>query len=127
MNPFDFVNAVNYSKKDLMTGTENDELSEKSYVPYIINRTFSYFPDTIFHANELNRLNHIDNKLQFHYLLNSIRPQKRYAKWVKKVNEEDLEVVKLYYQYNNEKASEVLSILSSDQIKQLRKRLEKGG
>jgi len=127
MNPFDFVNSINQSKKDLMTGTENDELAEKGYVPFIINKSYSYFPDTVLYANELNRHNHIDNKLQFHYLLNTIRPQKRFAKWIKKVDNNDLEVVKSYYGYNNEKALEALTLLSSDQIQQLRTRLEKGG
>jgi hypothetical protein len=127
MNPFEFVNAINQSKRDLMSGTENDELAEKSYVPYVINKTFSYFPDTIFYANELNRNHHIDNKLQFHYLLNSIRPQKRFAKWVKKVDHENLEVIKLYYGYNNEKASEALAMLSSEQIQFIKEKLQKGG
>ena len=127
MNPFDYVNSINQSKKDLMTGTENDELAEKQYVPFIVNKSFSYFPDTIFHANELNRLSHLDNKLQFHYLLNTIRPQRRFAKWVKKVDQDDLETVKLYYGYNNEKAVEALSLLSSKQLQFIREQLEKGG
>jgi hypothetical protein len=127
MNPFDFVNAITYNKQDLMSGTENDELAEKSYVPFFAIKALSYYPDTIFHANEINKNHHIDNKLQFHYLLNSIRSQKRFSKWVKKERLEDLEIVKEYFGYNDERASEALSILSSDQMNIIRKRLEKGG
>ena len=128
MNPFDFVNAINSAQKpNLMRGTENDELAEKGYVPFIINKTFSYFADTVFYANEMNKNHHIDNKLQNDYYLNSIRSQKRFSKWVKKERLEDLEIVKEYFGYNDERASEALSILSSDQMNIIRKRIEKGG
>jgi len=127
MNPFDFVNSINHSKKDLMTGTENDELVEKSYAPFLVNRSLSYFTDTILYANEINQYHNIDNKLQFHYLLNSIRPQKRFAKWAKKQDSGDLEAVKEYYGYNNEKALQALSLLSTVQIEEIKNQLEKGG
>lgn len=127
MNPFDFVNAINLSKKDLMTGTENDELAEKDYKAFIVNKSLSYFPDTLLYANEVNKLAHIDNKLQFHYLLNSIRPAKRFSKWVKKEDSDDLEVIKEFYGYSNEKAYQALSILSKDQINYIKEKLEQGG
>ena len=127
MNPFEFVQSISLTKKDLMTGTENDELAEKGYAPFIVNKSLSYFPDTLLYANEVNRLAHIDNKLAYHYLLNSIRPQKRYSKWVKKEDSDDLEVVKEYYGYSNEKAYQALSILSKDQLNHIKKQLEQGG
>jgi hypothetical protein len=127
MNPFDFVNSINLTKNDLMTGTENDELAEKGYAPYLVNKALSYFPDTLLYANEVNRLAHVDNKLQYQYLLNSIRAQKRYSKWAKKEDSDDLEVVKEYYGYSNEKAYQALSILSKDQLNHIRKQLEQGG
>lgn len=127
MNPFDFVNSINLTKKDLMVGTENDELAEKGYAPFIVNKALSYFPDTLLYANEVNRLAHIDNKLQYHYLLNSIRPHKRFSKWVKKEDSDDLEVVKDYYGYSNEKAYQALSILSKDQLNYIKEQLEQGG
>lgn len=127
MNPFDFVNAINQSKKDLMTGSENDELAEKGYAPFIVNKSLSYFPDTLLYANEVNMIHHVDNKLQFHYLLNSIRPAKRFSKWVKKEDSDDLEVVKEYYGYSNEKAYQALSILSKDQLNHIKEKLEQGG
>ena len=127
MNPFDFVNSINQTKVDMMTGTENDDLAEKSYVPFIVNKALSYFPDTLLYANEVNKLAHIDNKLQYHYLLNSIRAQKRFSKWAKKEDSDDLEVVKQYYGYSNEKAYQALSILSKDQLNYIKKQLEQGG
>lgn len=127
MNPFDYVNAINTTKKNLMRGTENDVLAEKSYSPFMTNRALSYHQDTIGVANEMNKRHEADNLLQFEYLLNTVRPKKRFAKWVKKENDEDLSVVKEYYGYNNEKAVQALSILSSEQLKTIRKTLEKGG
>ena len=127
MNPFDFVQSISLTKNDLMTGTENDELAEKGYAPYLVNKALSYFPDTLLYANEVNRLAHVDNKLQYHYLLNSIRAQKRYSKWAKKEDSDDLEVVKEYYGYSNEKAYQALSILSKDQLNHIKEQLEQGG
>lgn len=116
MNPFDYVNAINQSKKDIMTGTDNDELAEEAYVPFIVNKALSYFPDTIMHANQMNHHSFVDKKLQFHYLLNSIRPAKRFAKWVKKDDNVELELIMQYYGYNIEKAKQVLPLLSSEQL-----------
>lgn len=127
MSPFDFVNSINFTKKDLMNGSENDELSEKAYVPFIVNKSLSYFPDTVLYSNEINTLSHIDNKLQYHYLLNSVRPSKRFAKWVKKQEESDLENVKTYYNLSNEKAEQAITILSRQQLDYIKQKLEKGG
>ena len=122
MNPFDFVNSVNYTKVDIM----NDDV-EKSYLPFIVNRQLSYFPDTVAVANEMNRYHQLDNKLQFHFLLNIIRKRKRFSKWAKPIEENDLEVVKEYYGYNNEKAHSALSLLTPDQIATIKKKVYKGG
>lgn len=127
MSPFDFVNSITTNKKPLMSGTENDELAESSYVPFVVNKALSYFPDTILHANEMNRYAGADNKLQFSYLLNSTRPAKRFAKWVKRENLEDVELVKQFYNYNTEKAVQVLSILTSDNLHYIKQKLERGG
>jgi hypothetical protein len=126
-NPFDYVNAINYSKEDLMTGTENDELAEAGYVPFLTNRSLSNFPDTILYANEMNARHNLDNKLQFHYLINSIRPKKRFSKWAKRQDSEDFEAVKEYFKYNNTKTEQALQLLSPDQIKTIKKRLNTGG
>jgi hypothetical protein len=126
-NAFDYVNAVNFTKQDLMTGTENDELAEAGYVPFLTNRSLSNFADTILYANEMNMQNHLDNKLQFHYLINSIRPKKRFSKWAKRQDSEDFEAVKQYFKYNNTKTEQALQLLSPDQIKTIKKKLNTGG
>jgi hypothetical protein len=110
-----------------MTGTENDELAESSYTPFVVNKALSYFPDTVLYANEMNRYNSIDNKLQFSYLLNTIRPAKRFAKWVKREDIENVELVKQFYGYNTEKAMQVISILTSDNLHYIKQKLERGG
>lgn len=127
MTPFDFINSINSNKKDLMTGSENDSVSESSYVPFVVNKTLSYFPETVLHANEMNIYSSLNNKLQFHYLLNSIRPAKRFAKWVKRENIEDVDVVKEYYGYSTEKAVQALSILTSDNLHYIKQKLQRGG
>jgi hypothetical protein len=123
MNPFEYVNAINTGKKDIMI----DDLAEKAYVPYTINRSLSYFNDTILAANEMNKHHHLDKKLQFHFLINIIRKRKRFSKWDKPELVSDVEVVKEYYGYSNEKARQVLPLLSSDQIMNLREKVYKGG
>lgn len=126
-NPFDYVSSITYNKNDMMTGTENDELAESGYTPYLTNKSLSYFPDTLLYANEMNVLNHVDNKLQYSYLLNSIRPKKRFSKWVKKQEDIDIEAVKQYYKYSTAKAEAALSLLSPQQINEIKRRLNKGG
>ena len=110
----------------MVRDTENDELAESSYIPFLTNRQLSYFPDTLFYANQMNILHNADNKLQYEYLLNSIRPKKRFAKWVKPEDNDDLEMVKMYYGYSNKKAQQVLSILSSAQKEEIRTKLTRG-
>lgn len=127
MSPFDFVNAITHNKKQLMTGTENDELAESSYVPFVVNRALSYFPDTLLYANQMNRYAGTENKLQFSYLLNSIRPAKRFAKWVKREDSESVELIKQFYGYSTEKAVQVVSLLTSDNLHYIKQKLERGG
>jgi len=126
-NPFDYVTSITYGKNDMMTGSENDELAEASYNSYLTNKSLSYFPDTLFYANEMNVMNHADKKLQYSYLLNSVRPKKRFSKWVKKLEDIDIEAVKEYYKYNTAKAEAALSVLSPQQINEIKRRLNKGG
>ena len=127
MNPFDYVNSINKTKKNMMQGSENDALAEKSYKPYIVNKALSYFPDTILHANLMNQYHQLNNKAQYVFLLNSIRPKKRWAKWVENASDEDLNIVCAYYQCNNTRGQEYLSLLSSEQLEMIKKQLETGG
>ena len=126
-NPFDYVNSINQTKKNLMRGSENDTLSEKDYNAFMVNKALSYFPDTILHANLVNQYHQLDKRPQYEFLLNSIRPKKRFAKWVKDAGDKELEIVCEYYQCNRNLAKDYLSLLSSEQIKFMEQQLETGG
>ena len=123
MNPFEYCNAINYTKKDIMI----DDITERSYSGYMVNRQLSYFPDTVLAANEMNRNHHLDNRLQFDFFINIVRKRKRFSKWFKPEIVSDLDVVKKYYGYSNEKARQVLTLLSTKQINDLKNKVAKGG
>lgn len=123
MNPFEYLNAINYTKQNVMV----DDLAEKSYNSFMVNRGLSYFSDTVLMANEMNRYHHIDNRLQFDFFINIVRKKKRFSKWNKPEIVSDVEVVKQYYGYSNEKSRQVLSLLTSEQIDELKKKVYKGG
>ena len=101
--------------------------NEGSYNPFITNRSLSQFIDCILLANEMNQRHHIDNKLQYDYLINRIRPRKRFKKWDKKQDNEDIQLIKEYYSCNNDKARVALSLLSEQHLNIIRKKLNKGG
>jgi len=122
-SPFDYINSISQSKKDMM----EDEAGEKAYNAWLVNRGLSYFPDTILYANDVNMMHHMDNKLQHTYLINTIRPKKRFSKWVKKKEDGDLEAIMKCYGYNIDKAKSALSILSPDQLKTIKEKLDEGG
>ena len=122
----DYLNAINHSKKRLLD--TDDEFVEKQYAPYVVNRCLSYFPDTIFHANQMNCIPSMDKKMHFDYLLNIIRKRKRFSKWLKAEGDSsNIEVVKEYYNYSERKAREALKILSDSDLKSMREHLSKGG
>jgi len=121
----EYLNAINYTKEPLMD-TE-DEQVEKKYTPFIVNRCLSYFIDTVIHANEINKHSSIDNKMQFDYYREAIRKRKRFSKWQKKEITDKLETVKEYYGYSNTKATEIMDLLSEDEIEEMRIYLTGGG
>ena len=121
----DYIKAINQTKENLMD-TE-DEQWEKKYLPFIVNKCVAPFPDTIMLVNEINQLHHLDKKLQFDFLLNSLRPRKRFSPWAKAKKLDDLEYVKEYYGYNDEKAKVALDILDDEQISAIKRRTRKGG
>ena len=123
MNPFDYLNAINMTKKDIMV----DDIAEKDYNSFMVNRGLSYFADTVLYANEMNRHHQIDGRLQFDFFINIIRKKKRFSKWFKSTEDENISILKEYYGYSNEKAKSVLSLLSINQIEDLKKRIYKGG
>ena len=121
----EYLNAINYTKNNLFD-TE-DESVEKEYTPFIVNRCLSYFMDTVLYVNEVNQRNHLSKNMQFDYLLNSIRKNKRYSKWLKRESEENLDIVKEFYAYSDRKAREILYILTSDDVDWMKEKLNKGG
>ena len=123
ISPFDFINAIHHSKEKLIV----DDWSEKQYNPYIINKGLSYGPDTVIPANEMNSRPHLAKILQFDFLINIIRPRKRFNKWIKAEKVAELEVIKEYYGYSTEKAKQVLPLLNSSTIEEMKKRITKGG
>ena len=124
MNPFDYVKQIQTGKQDLMT----DPQSEKEYVPFVVNRALSYEMDCVMQANEMNRRHHTDKKLQYHYLINTIRARKRpFHKWAKHETSEAIDAIKLFFDFSDRKAHEALSILTAEQIEQIKFKTSKGG
>ena len=121
----DYLNAINHTKEKLMD-TEDEEW-ERKYSPFIVNKCLAPFQDTILLVNEINQYPNIDKKLQFDFLINSLRPRKRFTPWVKAKKLDDIEYVKEFYGYNNEKAKVALTILNDDQIATIKQKLNKGG
>lgn len=120
----DWLNSINQSKVNII-----DEMPdiESKYLPYIVNRCLSGHLDAVMYANEMNINHHLDKKLQYDFLLNTLRSKKRFSPWIRKEEMENLELVKKYYGYSNDKAKQVLSILTEDQITYIRKKLDTGG
>jgi hypothetical protein len=120
-SPFEFVKSIGKNQKDLPA-------DEKDYNSFIINRALSYFQDTIFLANEMNKNHHLPGKMQYSFLTNTVVPNRnRFSKWAKPGKDEALSVIKKYYKYNNEKAQYALSILTDEQIEELKLKVEKNG
>ena len=120
-----YLKSINETKEHLLDS--DDPMWEKKYSPFIINKCLAPFNDTIMLVNEMNQRHHLDSKLQYDFLLNTIRSKKRYAPWIKADKLKDLEYVKEYFGYSNEKAKVALSILDNDQIKTIKDSLNKGG
>jgi len=119
-----YLNSINFDKVNLM---DADEEAERQYPPYIINRCFSGFMDTVLYANEMNMASHLDNKMQYDFYINSIRKRKRFSPWLKKDPLKDLEIVKQYYGYSNEKAKTALGLLTKEQLEFIKSKLNVGG
>lgn len=120
----EYLNAINHKKEPLMDG---DEIMEKEYVPFVVNRCLSYFPDTIFFINEMNQLHNLPKKMQFDYLRMSIRKKKRFSPWLKKNKIEKLDIIKEYFGYSTDKALDVIDLISEEDLITIQERLYKGG
>ena len=121
----EYLNAINFTKKNLMDS--EDKLWAKKYPAFIVNKILSGFQDCIMLVNEMNRNHFMDKDMQFQFLLNSIRSKKRYSPFLRSSKLKDLDVVKEYYGYNNEKAKVALDILTKDEVKLIKEKLFKGG
>ena len=121
----EYLNAINFTKKNLMDS--DDLLWQKKYPAFIVNKILSGFQDCIMLVNEMNRNHFVDKDMQFHFLLNSIRSKKRYSPFLRSSKLKDLDVIKEYYGYNNEKAKVALDILTKDEVKLIKEKLFKGG
>ena len=120
----DWLNSINQTKKHLI---DEDPLVEKEYPPYIINRCFSGHLDAIMFANEMNKYHFLPKKMQYDFMLNSLRKKKRFSPWLRKDKIKDLDYVKRYYDYSNGKAQHALKILTTEQLNFIKSKFDTGG
>ena len=124
MSPFDYLNSINMTKKNLMI----DEQSEKDYVPFIVNRGLGYFQDTVLLANEMNvNCSNLDHKMQYDFLKGTVKKKKRFSKWLKEDNDEKVDIICQAYGFSRSNAKSVVTLFDNTQIELLKKRLDKGG
>ena len=119
-SPFDFIMSIN-------NGKVNNELDVKDYSPFLANRQYSYFKDTVLLANEMNQHSDLDHNQQYLFYINTIRPRKRFTKWAKPDHHQDVKNIIEYFDVNHERANEIASILSSEQKMEIQNILKQGG
>tara|TARA_Y100000385_G_scaffold254566_1_gene279506 strand:- start:128 stop:511 length:384 start_codon:yes stop_codon:yes gene_type:complete len=119
----DYLYSINQSKQSVIV----DDAAEKGYPPFIVNKCLSSFTDSILYSNEMNMNSHLDNKLQYDFYINSLKPRKRFSPWLRKDTVENIDLVKQYYGYNHSKAIAALRILTNADLEQIKKLLDKGG
>ena len=123
MSPFDYLNSINLTKKNLIV----DEQSEKDYVPFIVNRGLGYFADTVLLANEMNVNCNLDSKMQYDFLRSTVKKRKRFSKWLKAHDDEKIDIICEYFGYSRSVAKHVSDLFDKQTINILKKRLNKGG
>lgn len=123
IKPFDFLNSINSTKVNLL---DKDPENINQYNSFLVNRSLSYFPDTVLISNEMNRLHNLDARLQYDFLINIVRKKKRFSKW-DKPQSTDIECIKEYYGYSDSKAKQIIGLLTSEQIQELKNKVNKGG
>lgn len=127
MNPFNYINDVSYDKRDIIRQAADPEYEARGYNPWITNKTLSYFQDTIFYANEMNKYAFLPNIMQFDYFFNSINKRKRFAKQSKKQVSDDAQAVATYFKYSLRRAEETLKFLTPSQIEEIKQKTQIGG
>tara|TARA_R100000315_G_C5150460_1_gene86175 strand:- start:74 stop:457 length:384 start_codon:yes stop_codon:yes gene_type:complete len=123
LSPFDYLNSINLTKKNLIV----DEQSEKDYVPFIVNRGLGYFSDTVLLANEMNVNCNLDSKMQYDFLRSTVKKRKRFSKWLKADDDEKIDIICKYFGYSRSVAKSVVDLFDEQTIDILKKRLDKGG
>lgn len=118
MGMWDTINAINAGDKDH---------KPTEYVPFVVNKAFSYFADTVLYANDMNMLAHLDKDMQYAYFINTIRPRKRFSKWSKVAESDVIQAISTYYDMSYAKAKEVVKLHSEQQLKEIVERVTKGG
>ena len=126
VNIWDFVKSINHGKEDILQN-DVEQTVESDYVPFLVNRSLSFAPDTILFASEMNQRPFLDNKLQYHYLLNIVRPKRRFNKWQKSEVSENVKIIAEYFNYSYEKARQVESLLTNNDLEMIKQKLSKGG
>ena len=124
LSPFDFLKSINDTKQNLL---DEDTENAKYYNSFVVNRSLSYFPDTVYFANEMNKFHQTDVELQYSFLLNVVRKRKRFSKWDKSTDINNINIIKSYFGYNEEKARQAISLLSPDQITIIKNKVSIGG
>jgi hypothetical protein len=119
----DYLKTINYTKENIML---IDPLTETKYPPFIINKSLSYFTDTVLHANEMNRYAHLDNRLQYEYYLNAVRKRKRFSRWDKNNKSEKFDLIKEYYGYSDRKVNDVMDLISDEELGEIKQLLDTG-
>ena len=119
----DWLNSINLTKQDI---TVDDPQIIKKYAPFIINKCMSAHLDCIMFANEMNLQSHLAKDLQYQFYLNSIRKKKRFSPWLRKDKIKNLDIVKSYYGYSNEKAIQALKILTKEQLNYIIAKIDVG-
>lgn len=125
--PFDFIKAASQTKEDLILNSDDPEQAEKQYTPYVVNRGFSYFEDTILHANEMNMRHWLYKDAQFRYFLGSLRSRSRFSKWHKAEKNETLDMIQEYYSCNRKIAKTYLKVLPAVELGKIKEKFIKGG
>lgn len=124
LSPFDFIKSINDTKVNLIS---LDDENAKYYNAYVINRSLSYFPDTIYFANEMNKFHHIDPDLQYNFLINIVRKRKRFSKWDKPQEINNISIIKSYFGYSEDKCRQVVDLFSPEEIESLKNKVSIGG
>lgn len=126
-SPFDFIRAASETKEDLINDSDNPDLIEDLYAPFIVNRGFALFSDSVLHANEMNMRPHLFKDAQFQYYRGVLRKRKRFSKWPKADKSKDLDALQQVYSCNRTVAKMYLKVLTKDQLQQVHEQLVTGG